>query len=111
MPKYGQTDVLWQNLLDKESRRLASLPVADLIDLATPPISLKNGVIRNEKITIEYCIWLETPDIRSQAVHSVILMAQRKLCVGLYRKYLAGFSVDTEGRAIPISEETLYSYD
>lgn len=111
MLKYGETDVLWQNLPDEERARLAALPIADAIDMATPPISFKNGMIRNEKITIEYGLWLETPDIRSQAAQSVILMAQRRLWFGVYRKYLAGFAIDTEGRIVPISDETLYSYD
>ena len=104
----GKTDELWQRLLEQEKIRLSAIPLPELTAL----VNLSDtGAISGEGLTIRYCILLEKPDFRDDQVHSFILMAQRKIFSGLYRKYLAGFSVDSEGNIFSIADKTLYSHD
>jgi hypothetical protein len=43
--------------------------------------------------------------------HSFVIQATRDVFFGFYNNYLAGFSLDENGRVVPISDDVLYSYD
>lgn len=105
----NETDILWQRLLDEEKQHLSTLPPAELLALEYCTSKTIDG-----EIQIQYSLWHENPDEWcGLEFHSFILLAERKLPpFGIfYRKYLAGFSLDSTGMVIPISDETLYKYD
>lgn len=100
-------DVLWQNFIDQEKSRLMNLPTEELFALdffTTVFVDSPNEVT-------SYGLWHETPKFRNSEVHSYILMAERKLFLFSYRKYLAGFALDNTGTILPLSDDVLYCYD
>ncbi len=124
-------DVLWRKLLGEEKQRLLSQPVEEL--LAMKPFT--PSVIKKDGLTIEFGIWHEihSEDIavcaeeahklsthldrsfripRPQRVsHTFVLQASRTIFRGLYRKYHAGFSIDSLVKIAPVSDDTFAAYD
>lgn len=115
----NKKDILWQNLLDEEKRRLSSLPPEDLRSMK----SFTASVIKKDETTIQYGIWHEihkehaerdTRTLSAQldqalkipetqcVTHTFVLQASRNIFLGLHRKYLAGFSIDNTGKIIPV---------
>ncbi len=125
-------DILWQKLINEEKQRLSSRPAEELISMDF----FTSKIIQGGKTIIEYGIWHEvhSEDVKyssaeeactlsaqldrkfgirrpQRITHSFILKASRNVFLGLYTNYFAGFSLDDEGKVIPISDDVLYAYD
>ena len=104
----NKKDILWQKLLDAEKSRLTSLAPEELMAMG----NFTSCRILHGEMAIDYGFWHETPDYRPGTnIHSFVLQAKRKLFLGTHKNYLAGFSIDTNGKIIPIADEVLSSYD
>jgi len=124
-------DNLWQRLLDEEKTRLSALPAEELIAMS----AFTPGVIRKDGLLIDYGVWHETdredfepsreesqtlsaqldrslkvPNPRRTS-HTFVLQARRRIFPGVYRNYLAGFSLDPQGKIFPASDDKLSAYD
>jgi hypothetical protein len=127
----NKKDALWQSLLDEEKRRLSFLSTGELLAME----SYTSRKIKNGGTTIECGIWhvIESEDVEydtkeesltfsaqldkkfrirrpQKGVHSFVLQTRRNLFLG-YRNYLAGFSLDSAGKVVSISDEVLAAHD
>ncbi|RYG70492.1 hypothetical protein EON80_07865 [bacterium] len=103
----NQKDIIWQNAIDAETRNVMKLPSEELFTLQ----HFSSCSVELEGIIVCYGLWHEGPEQRNVEIHSFILMGERKLFLGFYRKYLAGFSVTPSGEIVSIPDEILLSYD
>lgn len=106
----SKTDNLWQRVVEQEKAHLSRLTAEELK-------AMEFFVLQTVQIgrsQIEVGLWHEEPNHRTNfKFHVFVLMAERQLLplMPIYRKYLDGFMLDSDGAVVPIPDDILLAYD